>query len=440
MEYSRLGWVSGAVVLLVAGVSLPAQAGPIFQPNNTQVPTGNGVQGVFDGLNDPIDAIQDAEVEPERFLAGCTASFTVHARFAAYKNSFGWYNVTGDVPAISDLHQILDCTDGPGVSKEVNILSDPDYAGGEIGFFQAVGNCADVANPNTIFNVGNNKKHIVYSEPELNPDNNLPDPYIHLLIYPSIKNPRTYYFAWEDLLQGGDNDFADLLTSVAGIECSGWPKACQPLGSEGDADADLICEPNDNCPNDANADQADADMDGIGDACDECPDDPDPDCVMVEPTTTGDSDSDTDTTGGTDGTTGTTGDSDSGTTDTGVTSTGDTGGTDGTSSGTAGTTGSSGTAGTTAGTAGSETGGTGDSNSGTGGTAGSDSASDGSDSAASASAGSASAGSSSSTGDGSATGGADDSEGCACSTSSPRSPGIGSLFALLLLAVRRRRA
>ena len=41
-----------------------------------------------------------------------------------------------------------------------------------------------------------------------------------------------------------------------------------------DADADGICDENDNCPNNANSDQADGDGDGVGDACDACPADP----------------------------------------------------------------------------------------------------------------------------------------------------------------------
>ena len=38
-----------------------------------------------------------------------------------------------------------------------------------------------------------------------------------------------------------------------------------------DSDGDSIDDPQDNCPNVANAGQADADSDGFGDACDSCP-------------------------------------------------------------------------------------------------------------------------------------------------------------------------
>ena len=42
--------------------------------------------------------------------------------------------------------------------------------------------------------------------------------------------------------------------------------------SGGDTDGDGVCDDNDNCPNNANANQADVDNDGIGDACDSCTD------------------------------------------------------------------------------------------------------------------------------------------------------------------------
>jgi hypothetical protein len=45
--------------------------------------------------------------------------------------------------------------------------------------------------------------------------------------------------------------------------------------TSGDTDEDGILDVNDNCPNNANADQADRDGDGLGDVCDPYPDDPD---------------------------------------------------------------------------------------------------------------------------------------------------------------------
>ncbi len=42
---------------------------------------------------------------------------------------------------------------------------------------------------------------------------------------------------------------------------------CIPAGPD-DPDGDGVCGTNDNCPNDANADQADVDGDGVGDVCD----------------------------------------------------------------------------------------------------------------------------------------------------------------------------
>jgi hypothetical protein len=44
-----------------------------------------------------------------------------------------------------------------------------------------------------------------------------------------------------------------------------------------DADEDLVCDQNDNCPNDWNPSQEDMDGDGVGDMCDNCPHDENPD-------------------------------------------------------------------------------------------------------------------------------------------------------------------
>ena len=76
---------------------------------------------------------------PDVFAPSCQVSFTVYLRNAGYQNSFGWYNANGIAPALEDLHQILDCDEPVNTSKMIDIRSDPDYEGGEIGFFEAVG-------------------------------------------------------------------------------------------------------------------------------------------------------------------------------------------------------------------------------------------------------------------------------------------------------------
>jgi len=52
--------------------------------------------------------------------------------------------------------------------------------------------------------------------------------------------------------------------------CGGAPSGG---GGPVDSDRDGIADPSDNCPSDANPDQADGDGDGVGDACDNCPSD-----------------------------------------------------------------------------------------------------------------------------------------------------------------------
>ena len=44
-----------------------------------------------------------------------------------------------------------------------------------------------------------------FSEPKHNPDAENMNPFIHLIVHDSQVNPRTYYFAWEALIQGGDD-------------------------------------------------------------------------------------------------------------------------------------------------------------------------------------------------------------------------------------------
>ena len=415
-----VGTLVGIVALGVCGVVTDADA--LMQPNNKIIPVGNSLQNLFNMLGDAVNALNDAKTVPETFLPACEIEFEVLQRNAGYKNSFGWYNVGKTKPALADLHEILSCNDGVGVKKLVSIKSDPAYTGGEIGFFEATGACANVKQPNTLYNV-------FYSEPKWNPDAQQMNPFIHLIIYESVLNPRTYYFAWEDLLQGGDDDFDDLTTRVKGITCFNGPP-CMPFNDDKDPDADGICTYKDNCPEDANQSQMDGDGDKLGDACDNCPMDANADQADEDGDGIGDvCDPVMGTTGGT---------TDGGTTD--ATTGGTTQGGSGTDATTAATT-DAGTTGETGGTTGGGTTastasgtGTSDSGGGTGGT---------SASGGSASGGSASAGSTAGTGDtdssGSGTAGAGTEAGCGCRSEGDRGGGFGAILAVVFGAGLRRR-
>ncbi len=188
----------------------------LTQPDGTTIPTGSGLQNLFNSRGENINALASAATTPEKFVPSCGLTFEVLQRNAGYQNSFGWYNVTGQKPTEAELHEFLSCTDGVGVVKTLDIKNDPNYKGGEIGFYEGVGNCASPGNYLYIF----------YSEKNYNPDSSQQNPFVHLLIYNSTATQNAFYFGWEDLISGGDNDFDDLTTFVKGITCSGGGGPC----------------------------------------------------------------------------------------------------------------------------------------------------------------------------------------------------------------------
>jgi hypothetical protein len=181
MVWNMDGW--SFIVGIAVAVGWSGSAMALKQPNNQVIPVGNSLQNLFNTLQEPINALNAAKTTPETFLPACEVGFKVLQRNAGYKNSFGWYNVGKTKPTLADLHQILACTDPVNTVKKVSILADPAYTGGEVGFFEAVGNCADINNPASV-------QYVFHSEPKHNPDAQNMSPFIHLIVYDSILTPR----------------------------------------------------------------------------------------------------------------------------------------------------------------------------------------------------------------------------------------------------------
>lgn len=181
-----------------------------------------------------LDPQADAKLTPETFTAVCPMTFTVESRGTAiFGDIFGWYNVTGSEPSVDDLHPMLDCNAGPGAQAVLDINNEPGYLGGEVAFFLATpesssgGSCANGDCCATLDRIKNGEGHVYYSERQYNPDASGSNSLIHLLTYNSEVSDHKFYFAWEDIFGGSNNDFTDLVTSVGGIECSGGGLPCQ---------------------------------------------------------------------------------------------------------------------------------------------------------------------------------------------------------------------
>jgi hypothetical protein len=280
------GWLLGAAVALCA---LPASA--LMQTGGQVIPVQssnecrsnasiciNDNERLEGGAGD-IDGVATATISQETFNPLCELTFRVVGRGAGYKNTFGWYAVQRDgngepvAPMLSDLHVFLGCGDAIGVEKTLSLPKDV----GEIGFFLAnngetcVATTPDPLGPTLTAQPTN----LFFSQRAFNSDM---DGLIHLLVWQSRANPDAFYFGWEDLAGGGDNDFEDLLTYVTGIQCAGGGEPCQASGKGvcGDGvlqcrDGALTCVPTQTeSPEKCNAldDDCDGDTDEGDDLCD----------------------------------------------------------------------------------------------------------------------------------------------------------------------------
>ena len=207
-------WIAPLALTLALFVAATTAAAQVRQPDGTAIPVpgdGTSLQQFLDRrMEVGLNVQRDAATMPERFRPGCSIRFTVVGRDSGYENRFGWYNVVpGRAPAMTDLYELVGPALPEGASASVDFLTDTRYRGGEIGFY--------LLTP---------PGYVYYSERAYQPDREVSGGFIHLLIYDSRATPNAFYFAWEDLFGGGDNDFQDLLMIVDNLVCAGGGDRC----------------------------------------------------------------------------------------------------------------------------------------------------------------------------------------------------------------------
>jgi len=269
---------------------------PCSDPSNCPLPSGTCETTLWHDFNDNtcipsnlsgLDPWQDGSTSPETFTPTCPLTFTVVSRGTAiFGDVFGWYNVTGAKPTLEDLHPMLACDAAASTSVTLDVRSHPDYRGGDIGFFLATpedhgkpNSCAGGDCCASLDRIASGQGHVFYSERHYNPDAAGASSYTHLIIYDSVITDRKFYFAWEDIFGGSNNDFTDIVTSVSGVECAGAGESCD-TGEPGvcahgitTCSADTIeCVPL-FAPTEEMCDRADNDCDGEIDEDTSCHDD-----------------------------------------------------------------------------------------------------------------------------------------------------------------------
>lgn len=313
---SALTWCVS--LLAVLGASATARA-DVVQPNGTTVPVvrerlGDLLNGSAnnDDINEMIDVVADAAVEPQVFSPLCEFSGKYIAKGGGANFAVGWYNVdesrdsddpplyvpenTGaglNTPAAGSDIQILfpfSSSLPPAAMREltaVSVRENPAYAGGLIGFVL-------IPNPNGTGSGNATQYH--YTEHRFNVECTAcetPGPWYSDLIYRSNELLNTFYLGFEDLdfmnaagaagVNGNDLDYEDFLFRFSGITCpeAGQPceveeniGACRVGISDCDAQGQVICTPFVQPGSQAEqCDGVDNDCDDVIDEEAPCPDD-----------------------------------------------------------------------------------------------------------------------------------------------------------------------
>ena len=203
----------------------------------------------------------EADIFPQVFYptSALQLTYTIWGEGAGYHNVFGWYRV--DDPGTR--HVDVGCRGytGSGCSgaEDTNQCGGPTNrvipsnlaaAGVDtntaIGFFlinpvrisdSTTHNC-DATHVGFCDGSGYDTNYIFYTQRELNNDGD----FKHVLIWksPNPAKPNTYYFGFEDLFRGGDNDFEDMFVEVQGIRppCEPKPETCNNADDDCDGQTD----------------------------------------------------------------------------------------------------------------------------------------------------------------------------------------------------------
>ncbi|MBN2196061.1 MAG: DUF4114 domain-containing protein [Polyangiaceae bacterium] len=260
----RRNWGAAAAAVTIMLVAAEARA-IVTQIDGQVLPQLNALQTGLDrsvanggeGQAGALDAIDAAAVYPEVFLIPRDGydSFRVVEFFdvmegAGYENTFGWYNVEDPTTLYGALTCVGDdasVNHEPGAQVFVDFQEEYDagrYLGGFVGFFLVSSNENNACGEPSDLGVG--RDFVVYTEAQLNGDGN----YVHYLIYESVTLEDTYYFGFEDLWRGGDNDFEDMLIRVTGLIqpcvpsteiCNGLDDNCDGLVDNDPLDVGTEC-------------------------------------------------------------------------------------------------------------------------------------------------------------------------------------------------------
>ncbi len=209
-----------------------------------------------------IDARMDAAIQPEAYRpvenpvgsGSYPVTFRAIGEGAGYHNNFGWVFTDVDPTNPANLNQIFDCRSGgacdcpcdpetmrPGGAwqRTIDFATVPGFVPGRtITFWLRTPERIDGSgnDPDGCGNLADTSNRIYFTSKSLNDDGD----YVHFLVYESVTYTDSYYFGFEDLFRGGDNDFEDMLVRADGLVplCTPQPETCNNT----DDDCDLMVD------------------------------------------------------------------------------------------------------------------------------------------------------------------------------------------------------